>query len=59
MGLFQNMYHSTAESEYVAMAAAALEYVWLRLSNTGLEDNQSAIAMTKIYPSISWQDQTH
>ena len=50
---------STAEAEYVAMASAAQESVWLRqliaeLTNTStesptliFEDNQSAIAMTK------------
>lgn len=44
----------TAESEYVAMASAAQESVWLRqlimeLTDSSLmyEDNQSAIAMTK------------
>jgi len=49
---------STAEAEYVALASAAQEAVWLRqlMSELGnaptgpttlFEDNQSAIAMTK------------
>ena len=49
---------STAEAEYIALAAAAQEAVWLRQLTTDLtcspekasiiyEDNQSAIAMTK------------
>jgi hypothetical protein len=53
-----NVALSTAEAEYMALASAAQEAIWLRQLNSELnhppsnptvvyEDNQSAIAMTK------------